>query len=224
MTMTKVKVCGITNEEDALMAVNYGADAIGMIINVPVETPRKIDIEKAKKIMDRLPPFISTVIVLMPDSLRGVKEIVNKLNPCAVQLHGHESLDFISKIKERVDVKIIKTVHIDLGKKTKQEQIKEAERYSKIADAILLDTKINEREGGTGKTHDWKISSKIRDLIKTKPLILSGGLNPENVKVAIKTVRPYAVDASSGIESKPGKKDIEKMRRFIKIAKKNEAS
>ncbi len=218
--MIRVKICGITNKEDALMAVRCGADAIGVIVDVPVDTPRNIDVNRAEAIMNSIPPFISTVAVIMPKSIKDVKNIINELNPDVVQLHGDESLRFVSKIRKMFTGKIIKVIHVAIDEKMDriEDKIENAKNYAEVVDAIMLDTKIKKTVGGTGKSHNWEISAMIRESIN-KPLILSGGLNIWNVKNAIKNVGPYAVDVSSGVELEPGKKDETKMREFIKIAK-----
>lgn len=212
--MTKVKICGITNSEDAIVAAESGADAIGVIVDVPVETPRKVSIEKAGEILASAPLFASRVIVLMPKNIEYAVDIADKLNPDIIQLHGNESLDFISKLKKDITADIIKVLHVDNTTK-----INDIIKYAEISDAILIDTKFGNLAGGTGKTHDWRKSKMICDMIKPTPLILSGGLNPENVSDAINAVNPYAVDVSSGVESMPGKKDARKIDEFIKIAK-----
>ncbi len=218
--MIRVKICGITNKEDALMAVRCGADAIGVIVDVPVDTPRNIDVNRAEAIMNSIPPFISTVAVIMPKSIKDVKNIINELNPDVVQLHGDESLRFVSKIRKMFTGKIIKVIHVAIDEKMDriEDKIENAKNYAEVVDAIMLDTKIKKTVGGTGKSHNWEISAIIGESIN-KPLILSGGLNIWNVKNAIKNVGPYAVDVSSGVELEPGKKDETKMREFIKIAK-----
>ena len=207
--MTRVKVCGITNPEDALMAVNYGADAIG-IVNVKV-TPRFVDLKKAREIFDSLPVFVSKVIVAMPETIEEALEI-EKTKADYIQLHGDESLDFIRELKENTNLGIIKKISVDGN------SLENSERYSEIVDAILLDTKVKGISGGTGRVHDWDISRKVVESVR-KPVILAGGLNPRNVKSAIEEVKPYAVDTSSGVESKPGKKDKKKVEQFIMTAK-----
>lgn len=212
--MTKVKICGITNSEDAIVAAESGADAIGVIVDVPVETPRRVGAEKALEILTSVPLFVSRVIVLMPESVEYVLGIVDELNPDAIQLHGNEPLDFISELKKNIKAKIIKVLHVDDNTK-----INYIMKYAEVSDAILIDTKFGNIPGGTGKTHDWTKSRMICDMIKPTPLILSGGLNPENVRNAINTVNPYAVDVSSGVESSPGKKDRGKTENFVNAAK-----
>ncbi len=218
--MIRIKICGITNEEDALLAVNAGADAIGFIIDVPVKTPRKINLDRARKISMTIPPFVSTVAVLMPKTVGEVEKIINELNPSAIQLHGNEPPEFISEIKEKIkdSVKLIKVIHIyKSGEVSDPEKYKE---YKDLVDAILLDTQTQKMVGGTGEIHDWKLSKEIQARFDI-PTILSGGLNPENVKSAIEAVRPYAVDVSSGVEILPGKKDPVKVKKFVQNALSN---
>ena len=207
--MTRVKICGITNKEDALIAINYGADAIG-VINVK-GTPRFVDLNKAREIFDALPIFVSKVVVSMPESIEEALEI-SKTRANYIQLHGDEPLDFVRELKERTNLGIIKKISVD------ENSLENSERYSKIVDAILLDTRVRGLSGGTGKTHDWDISRKIVESIR-KPVILAGGLNPRNLEEAIEKVRPYAVNTSSGVESRPGKKDKRKVEQFIMVAK-----
>ncbi len=208
--MTRVKICGITNIEDALMAVECGADAIG-VVNIP-ESKRFVDLEKARGIFEALPVFVSKVVVSAPDSIEEALE-VEKTGADYIQLHGDETIEFVRQLKEKSNMGVIKKIAV--GKN----YVKDSTAYSKTSDAILLDTDVKGMPGGTGKTHDWKISREVVKSIE-KPVILAGGLNPENVREAIEKVKPYAVDVSSGVESKPGKKDQERIRRFIHIVKK----
>ncbi len=207
--MTKVKICGITNKEDALIAINYGADAIG-VVNVK-ESKRFVDLNKARGIFDALPIFVSKVVVSMPESIEEALEI-SKTRANYIQLHGDETVDFVRELKEKTNLGIIKKISVD------ENSLENSKRYSRVADAILLDTRVRGLSGGTGKTHDWDISRKIVESIR-KPVILAGGLNPGNLKEAIEKVRPYAVDTSSGVESRPGKKDKRKVEQFIMVAK-----
>ena len=212
--MIRIKICGITNEEDALLAVNAGADAIGFIIDVPVKTPRKINLDRAREISMMIPPLVSTVAVLMPKTVEEVERVVNELNPSAIQLHGDETPEFVFEIKEKIkdSVKLIKVIHVrESGK------VPDPKEYNGLVDAILLDTQTGGKVGGTGKIHDWKLSKEIRARFDA-PVILSGGLNPDNVKSAIEAVMPYAVDVSSGVEILPGKKDPDMMKKFVQNA------
>ncbi len=210
--MVIVKICGITNVEDALKCEELGADFIGTIVDVPVETPRKIGIETAREIHDEITPPVTGVAVMMPESIEEALRIYDGVLPAFIQLHGSEGVMFLKELRSLVPCNIIKTIHVK-----GEDSIKEAVKFSKFTDAILLDTPSKEM-GGTGKTHDWEISRKIVEAVQ-KPVILAGGLNPENVKEAVETVRPYGVDAASGVEKEPGKKDFDKVGRFVEGAK-----
>ncbi len=207
--MTRVKICGITNEDDALMVAGFGADAIG-IVNIE-ESRRFTDIGKAEDIFRGLPPFISRVLVASPEDIDDVRDMEGIHADC-IQLHGEESPEFIREIRKNSDLLIIKQIPV-----TGEESIEQARIYADLADAILLDTKVGGSMGGTGTTHDWSISRRIVESID-KPVILAGGLNHDNVMEAIKEVKPYAVDVASGVEAEPGVKDPEKVRRFIQNA------
>ncbi len=210
--MVVVKICGITNVEDAVRCGELGADFIGTIVDVPVETPRKIGVETAREIHNEIMPPVTGVAVVMPGSIEEALKIYDGILPAFVQLHGDEDVMFLKELRSLVPCNIIKTVHV-----SGEASIKEAVKFSKFADAILLDTS-SKGMGGSGKTHDWEISKKIVDAVK-KPVILAGGLNPENVREAVETVRPYGVDVASGVEREPGKKDYDKVKRFVEEAR-----
>lgn len=208
--MIKVKICSITNQEDALMVVDYGADAIG-VINVK-DTPRYVDLETAREIFKALPVFVSRVVVATPGNIKEALEI-EETKADYIQLHGSESLDFVKELREKTKLGLIKKISVD------ENCMRNSKDYSRFVDAILLDTKVKGALGGTGKVHDWIMSREIVESID-KPVILAGGLNPMNVREAIDKVRPYAVDSSSGVESKPRIKDKKRVKQFIMNAKK----
>lgn len=207
--MTRVKICGITNKEDALMTVKAGADAIG-VINIK-ESKRYVTLNKAREFFECLPVFVSKVVVAIPKNLKEALEI-ERTGANYIQFQGDESTDFIREIKEKSRLGIIKKISVT------KNCLKNSKRYSRFVDAILLDTEVKDLLGGTGQVHNWKISQKVVQSLN-KPVILAGGLNPKNLKMAIKKVKPYAVDTSSGVELKVGKKDKKKVEEFIKIAK-----
>ena len=197
--MVKIKVCGITNIEDAILAVESGADAIGFVFYKP--SPRYIDPKLAREIIDRLPPFINSVGVFVDEDEKKVQGIVDLCRIDTIQLHGSESPEFCERFKQ----KVIKAI------KVKGEQsLTDIDRYR--VSAYLLDTYSDKTPGGTGRGFDWDIALQAK---KYGPVILAGGLSPENVVDAIRKVRPYGVDVSSGVEKNPGKKDADKLRRFI---------
>jgi phosphoribosylanthranilate isomerase len=213
MRTVKVKICGITREEDLKMVCNMGADAVGFVVGVP-SSPRNLPLEKAKKLIKLVPLFVKSVLVAVPEDESQVLSFYESLKPNIIQIHGEKSLD-IALLRERLpDVPLVRGVNVK-----SQETLNVAIRESKFFDAILVDSSTSNIYGGTGLTHDWSVSKRIRDAVHPKPLILAGGLNSENVKEAVKTVRPYAVDVSTGVELKPGIKDPEKVASFIRNAK-----
>ena len=207
--MVLVKICGNTTEEDALNALKFGADLIGVIVEVPIETPRKVNVSKAKKILAKVQG--KGVMVIMPKSFEQANMLYQSVTPDYIQLHGNESLNILKKLK-KLPCKLIKTIHVS-GK----DAISDSLRYAPYCDYLLLDT-FSLKMGGSGKKHDWDISKEIVEKVNV-PVILAGGLNPTNVKGAIKTVKPFAVDVVSGIESSRGNKDFSKVKSFIGTAK-----
>ncbi|WP_456396457.1 phosphoribosylanthranilate isomerase [Desulfurobacterium sp.] len=206
--MVKVKVCGITNFEDAMAAINAGADAIGFIMFKG--SKRYISPLKVRHITKELPPFVTKVGVFVNEDKASVLEILSYAGLDFAQLHGDETPDYCKYIGKKRVIKVFRFNSI--------KEVKQVENYRNVASAILLDTFSKENFGGTGKTFDWSIARKVKEII-TLPLILSGGLNVQNVLEAIKLVKPFAVDVCSGVESHPGKKDKESVRNFIKISK-----
>jgi phosphoribosylanthranilate isomerase len=221
-TNTKVKICGNTNVEDAIMAAEAGADAIG-VINV-ANTKRYIDLEEAKRIFEALPIFVSKVVVVTLDNtpmevVHDTIKLIEETGADCLQLHGEESVELVADLRENMESRrrIIKKIGVGGDRKRSLEN---ALAYENVVDALLLDTAAGETGeiGGTGKEHDWSISKEIVECVK-KPVILAGGLNPDNVAKAIALVKPYAVDVSSGVESEVRKKDAVKVKKFIEAAK-----
>ncbi|MHC1610494.1 MAG: phosphoribosylanthranilate isomerase [Candidatus Methanospirareceae archaeon] len=210
--VVKVKICGVTNAEDAHLVVDSGADMLGMIVDVPVETPRKISIDEAEAISKEIGDSMNIVVVLCPRSVGEVEAVVRRIEPFGVQIHGFESEEFLRSLREALpEVKLIKTVHV--AEDGKIHGII-PENY---VDFILLDT-FSARVGGTGKKHSWGKSRRIVE-DSTIPVILSGGLTPDNVAEAIKEVQPYGVDVASGVESSGGRKSKEKVLNFVRNAR-----
>ena len=212
MNAVRVKICGITRKEDLDAAVAAGADAVGFVVGV-ASSPRNIALEKAEKLIRQVPPFVKSVLVTVP---RGIDdfEIYEKLNPDAIQIHG-ENLHTAASVR----LKIPNTLLIGAVNAKVANALDVVSRAAKIFDAVLLDSFTNGRYGGTGIVHDWELSKRVKQAIHPKPLILAGGLTPENVAEAVRTVEPYAVDVSSGVELQLGIKDHKKIIEFIKNAK-----
>ncbi|MFZ3058247.1 MAG: phosphoribosylanthranilate isomerase [Candidatus Methanoperedens sp.] len=211
----KVKICGIKADRDLNMAINAGADAVGFITEVPVDSPRKISISEASRLISKVPVFVTSVLVIMPETAEQAINMIKTARPGAVQVHNAMALSELKQIKE-TGVKLIKTIPVSQNSEPGT-LIKQISDLSGIADAVLLDTAIDGKTGGTGAQHDWEISSEVV-LHAGMPVILAGGLNPENVRAAVRTVRPYAVDTASGVET-DGKKDEKKVMAFINNAR-----
>jgi phosphoribosylanthranilate isomerase len=208
MDSVAVKICGITNCQDALIAVGLGASALGFIF---ARSPRQVTPQKARDIIAAIGPFVKTVGVFVNEGHAAIREIKHFCRLDLVQLHGDESPDFCHelmpysikalRIKDSLSLQMIKA-------------------YQGKVRALLLDTYSKDKAGGTGKTFDWKLASKIQEL--GMPVILSGGLGPSNIAEAIETVKPYAVDVNSGVEERPGKKNTGLMKNLMeKVVRKN---
>ena len=202
---TKIKICGITNLPDARLAVELGADALGFIFYP--KSPRYIPVAKAADICNTLPPFIAKVGVFVDELEYEIEKALSECLLNAVQFHGEEPPGFCQKFP----AKSIKAIRM-----RDESSLTAASEYD--VDALLLDTYTDAERGGTGKTFDWSLAVKAKEML-APPIILSGGLTTTNVQEAIRKVKPYAVDVSSGVEREPGKKDPEKLRRFIELAK-----
>jgi len=211
MSKVRVKICGITRKEDLEAAAAAGADAVGFVVGV-ASSPRNLSLTEAEKLIRQTPSFVKNVLVTVPTSLKDLIKVCEKLNPDAVQIHGE---NLFSAVREKLP-----TTHlIGAVKANPTNAVENAAKAAKMFDAVLLDSFAYGKHGGTGVIHDWNLSKHIKQLIHPKPLILAGGLNPENVAEAVRTVEPYAVDVSSGVERQPGVKDNLKMIKFVKNAK-----
>jgi len=204
--MVKVKVCGITNQADALVAVEAGADALGF--NFYARSPRYIAPEEARRIIARLPPTVLCVGVFVnEDDADTVARMAERSGVSAVQLHGDETPEYCAALGGHEVIKALR-----VGKDFAPE---EAARYP--AQSILLDAYNAHARGGTGETFDWTLARRTREVVAQ--LYLAGGLTPENVAGAVAAVAPYAVDVCSGVELAPGRKDSVRVRAFIAAAR-----
>jgi len=205
---TRTKVCGLTNADDVAAAVDAGADALGFIVDVPVDTPREIDPERAATLVASVPPFVSTVLVTMapPESIPALHE---RVGTDAVQVHGDVDAAALDALASDCDAALIKTVDAA--------EPESARASANIADALLVDSTDASGAGGTGRTHDWAATRDLTTALNV-PVILAGGLTPANVAEAVRTVDPYAVDVASGVESKGGVKDHDAVRAFVSQA------
>ncbi len=195
-----VKICGITSEEDGLLAVAMGADAVGFLF---APSPRRVSPTTAGEIARRLPPEILTVGVFRNEDPRTVVRIANRARLRAVQLHGHESPEETRRVREQVGT-VIKAFRA--GSK----ELEQARDYG--ADIVLVDAD----QPGSGKIFDWALAERAAGAL---PVMVAGGLNPTNVAEAISKTRPWGVDVSTGVESSPGRKDPRLVRDFITAAR-----
>ena len=204
--MTKVKICGITSAACAVSAINAGADALGFIF---AKSPRQVNIEKASKIIQRIPPMIPTIGVFVNASKKDVLNAIKKCCFNAIQLHGEEDDNYCNYFKKYC--KIIKAIRV-----SDKKSISIINKYKNV-DAFLFDAFSKSMYGGTGKTLPLEI---VSDLKMSKPYIIAGGINSKNVLGIIKKCRPYAVDVSSGVEETPGKKSKSKIIDLINVVRK----
>lgn len=199
----RVKICGITNLADALAAANFGADALGFIL--APESPRCISPETASSIIKQLPPFVTTVGVITSGDEKEIHSLIHGVGLHLIQFHG----DFPEKTLRRFSHRAIQVV-----------RVKDESSLSSLSDlpvrAHLLDTYHEKQAGGSGISFNWQIARKAAS---QGNVILAGGLRPDNVQDAIRQVKPYGLDVSSGVEAKKGKKDLVKLQQFIYLAK-----
>lgn len=205
--MTKVKICGITNLEDARLSVKFGADALGF--NFYVKSPRFITPEKAAEIIAELPPEVLKVGVFVNETLDRVVEIAQVARLDALQIHGEESPEYARELKSKSGLEIIKAFRV--SPEFKPEDVLEYE-----VDAILLDAYNPKEHGGTGETFDWEVAKKVQEIFPK--MYLAGGLGPENISDAVSRVNPFAVDVCSGVERAKGMKDEAALRSFLSEA------
>ncbi|MDL5362251.1 phosphoribosylanthranilate isomerase [Halalkalicoccus sp. NIPERK01] len=208
--MTRVKVCGHTREADVAASVERGADAIGVISGVPVDSPRAVDGERAAELLERVPPFVTGVLVTMPDAPEEAVDLVERTRPDALQIHGPFSPADLEEVRETISRPVIKSVDAD--------DPQQAHEFDAIADALLVDSTDASGAGGTGRTHDWE---RTRELAREldSPVILGGGLTTENVAEAIDLTSAFGVDVASGVERDGGVKDHGAVERFVERAK-----
>lgn len=204
--MALVKICGITNKIDAVKAADLGADMLGFVFYG--KSGRHVDINTVREIVNELPERVLKVGVFVDEDADIVREIAREAPLGALQFHGSEAPEYCAEFSG--DYKIIKAFRIK-----DKASLKDINKYD--VDMYLLDTYRSGAHGGTGEVFDWKIAKEFEFL---KPVILSGGLNPDNVARAMAEIVPYGVDVSSGVETSPGRKDGELMKRFIAQARK----
>jgi phosphoribosylanthranilate isomerase len=207
MAPLKVKICGITNAEDAAAAVDAGADALGFVLYR--QSPRYVDPAAVRAIVAALPPFILTVGVFVNEEAGVVRKVMDECGLGLAQLHGDETASYCEALG-RPAVKALRL-------KDRGTFLALAEFHGRAnVRGFLLDVFCDQAYGGTGRTVDWTLAAEAAC---SAPILLAGGLTPANVAEAIRAVKPYGVDVSSGVEARPGKKDLDKVKAFIRAAR-----
>jgi len=205
LVMVRVKICGITNEEDALAAVRLGADALGFIF---APSPRQVSPESARRIIDLLPPFVQIVGVFVDETLDNIRRMIDRCGLDLFQLQGDEPPGFCRELMPRT----IKSFRI-----RDASSLASMGRYRGAVKALHLDTFRKGTKGGTGETFNWELAVAAGRL--GMPVILAGGLGPSNIEEAMEQVAPFALDVNSGIEERPGKKNLALMEELMKKVK-----
>ena len=203
--MVRVKVCGITNVEDGRLAADAGADAIGLVF---APSPRQVDPDRAWKIAATLPDGVLKVGVFVNEEPEKIRRISDGVGLDYVQLHGDESPQTVTNLRSK-GLKVIKALRI-----RDAASLEALEDYE--ANLFLLDAYSEKARGGTGEEFDWELAKALKGYAN---ILVSGGLTPENVRAAVEFFEPYGVDASSSLEDAPGKKNGERVRRFVSAAK-----
>ncbi|MGH7206209.1 MAG: phosphoribosylanthranilate isomerase [Nitrospiraceae bacterium] len=207
MRSLKIKICGITNAEDAQAVVEAGADALGFVFYH--KSPRFVEARLVKQIVAELPPFVLPVGVFVNEDVKVVRDLMDECGLALAQLHGDENASYCETLARPV-LKAIRLHNRDsllaVGEYIGRAQVR----------GFVLDAFSENAYGGTGLAADWPLAAEVA---KASPVLLAGGLTPENVQEAIRTVRPYGVDVSSGVEASPGKKDHAKIQAFIQAAR-----
>jgi len=209
--MARVKLCGLGTEADVRAAVDAGADALGFITEVDVDTPREVSPDRARELAASTPPFVTTVAVTIPETVEEAVDVAQRVGSDALQIYGEFGPDEVREIRARAGTDVIVALGADDPARARE--------LDGAADALLVDSLTEEGAGGSGKTHDWEATRELRKKLST-PLVLAGGLTPENVAEAVATVDPFAVDVASGIErdDEPGRKDHDALDAFVREA------
>jgi phosphoribosylanthranilate isomerase len=222
--MAWIKICGTTNLEDALAAVEAGANALGFVF---APSPRRVSPRDAAAISGALPPSVEKIGVFVNQSLDLVLDTVEKAGLTGVQLHGEEDIRYARQLQQKNGpLRIVKAISLRDVRDGKGKGVAVAmqDEAAKVFSGLLLDSGSASRRGGTGSTFDWQEAAPMARLLAKKfPLILAGGLNAENVTKALRIFQPWGVDVVSGVEQAPGKKDSAKLRGFVAAVRAAEA-
>ncbi len=219
--MTWVKICGNTSLEDAQLAVELGADALGFVF---AESKRRVSSAQVAAITPHLPKHVECVGVVYSRDAAEIAAIVHEAGLTAVQLHGGVDLPLLDRLRERLGdtIGIIQTLHWVVGTDSRERLSAELREIGELAkvNRVLVDSRVGNAGGGTGVSFDWKAARSVfQDAAKSLQIIVAGGLRPENVGEAIRELDPWGVDVASGVEASPGRKDPAKLAAFLRIAK-----
>jgi len=202
--MTRVKICGHTRVEDVRASVKAGVDGVGVISGVPVDTPREVPGERAADLLDSVPPLVSGILVTMPETVEDARELVAETQPDAIQVHGTLDPDEVEELAAAIPQSVLVALDHDA----------DLDAYAAVADGLVIDSLDEAGGGGTGRTHDWDRTAEVVERLDV-PVLLAGGLTPENVAEAVETVRPFGVDTASGVEREGGIKDHDAVEEFV---------
>jgi len=215
--MARVKLCGIRSARDLAVAVESGANAVGFLVGLTHTSEDGLTPDVARELIRALPPFVTSVLVThltRPDEIAALAQMIGAQD---IQLQGELTPNEVARLRNLAPHhKLIKALHVTPGA-TAEQIAALAGDYEPLVDALLLDSRTADRLGGTGQTHDWRVSGAIRRIVR-KQVILAGGLRPENVRAAIEAVAPFAVDVNSGVEDGNGDKDADRCRAFVRMA------
>ncbi|WP_433756126.1 phosphoribosylanthranilate isomerase [Nocardia sp. CA-135398] len=212
----RAKICGIRSEDDLGIALAAGADAIGFISGITHLSEDALDVERAAALSRLAPPFVTRVLVTHLEDAAAIVDLADRVGVDAIQVHGLVTIDTVREVRKSAGGrKIIEAVHV-----TGPEAMDIARQAAANCDAVLLDSRTADRLGGTGRTHDWSVSAAVVAALRELgcPVILAGGLGPDNVADAIARVRPFAVDVNSGVETATGDKDPDACAAFVAAA------
>jgi len=204
--MVRVKICGVTNDDDLHAVERAGADAVGVIADVPVDTPRAVSLEAAARLFDAAPPFLTTTLVTMADTVAEATAAADAVGADVLQLHTDLTPEDLRSVREATAGTLIAVV--DAADPDR------ARAVAPAVDGVLVDSIDESGAGGTGETHDWDATGEVASTLDA-PVILAGGLTPDNVAAAVETVRPFAVDVATGVERSGGRKDHDAVRSFV---------
>jgi phosphoribosylanthranilate isomerase len=211
--MFRIKICGVTTVDDAVAAAEAGADAIGL--NFCAQSPRHIDVCVARAIAQRLPPHVGKVGVFVDEPIASIVRIADELALDYVQLHGSEPPEAVAQLAMR---RVIRAFRITDDDRPVVDYVESCGALGCALTAVLVDAMEPGKFGGTGRTANWDVAAGLRTWLKDLPLVLAGGLTAENVADAIRHAHPAAVDTASGVESAPGRKDRDRIARFVQAA------